>query len=326
MSTEIQVQVAEVKELTPLIKFYRFKRTDGQKLKGFDAGAHISVKIPAHDGRAEAWRSYSLIHTDSANSSTLPQDEYLLAIRREDEGQGGSLYLHNKVKTGDVLAIREPTNDFPLTANDDNIILFAGGIGVTPIAAMASELLLKGKKFEFHYSCRSQDQVAFEAELRGLLGDKLHMHLDDGANALDLKALLGSTEKNRPIYICGPKGMIDATFDIAKSFGWSDASLHSELFTAAGPVDGDQPFEVELAKAGKKFTVRADQTLLDALIENGHEPLYDCRQGFCGLCEVEVVSGQIDHRDSYLLPGDQASGKIIQACVSRATGTLVLNI
>jgi vanillate O-demethylase ferredoxin subunit len=208
------------------------------------------------------------------------------------------------------------------------VLLIAGGIGITPIASMAAELAAQQRDFELHFSGRTRDSLPFVDELRELAGQRLVLWADDDPNArLSVEALLDHAQVNQPIYVCGPAGLIDAVLGAARKRGWHPCDLHYELFTEAAPQDGDAAFEVELMQSGKRLTVPADRSLLDTLIENGADVMYDCRAGYCGLCSTRVCSGEIEHRDTYLSDADKKSGKVMQVCVSRCTsGRLVLDL
>lgn len=326
MLETIKLKITQIKELTPLIKSFKLQSIDEKHLQGFSAGAHINIEIPEHGNYPVQWRAYSLINIDINNNSQNSQSEYEIAIRREDSGNGGSLYLHNYAKIGDILNVRPPSNDFPLNIDEDDIILFAGGIGITPIASMANALKQNDRKFTLHYSARERSQIAYEAELQNAFDDELRLHFDNEANALNIERILSRANPCQPIYVCGPKGMIDAIMNLAKQKSWNENNLHTELFTSAAPHETDCEFEVEIKSSGKTIIVGAKETLLDALVRNKIEPLYDCRNGYCGLCSVNVISGEIDHRDTYLLDEDKAKGNVIQACVSRGKSKLVLDL
>ncbi|HUG25956.1 flavin reductase family protein, partial [Piscinibacter sp.] len=192
--------------------------------------------------------------------------------------------------------------------------------------SMASALLSQGRPFRLHYCGRSRAQLAFVDELRSLLGELLHLHTDDDASKLSIEGLLSAADRQQPIYVCGPAGMIDATLQIAERLGWPRSALHYELFAEAQPLAGDQPFEVELKSSGRVLTVPADRSLLDTLNDAGADVMHDCRSGYCGLCSTQVCSGDIEHRDTYLSDADKAGGRVMQVCVSRAKGRLVLDI
>ncbi len=318
----LQVRVAAADWPTPLIRRLRLVAVDGGMLPPFDAGAHVQVQVSPGQ-----WRSYSLVRLDPSADPALPVAEYLIAVRREDDGRGGSRRMHEAVQVGDVLELRAPANHFAL-APLPPVLLLAGGIGITPIASMATALRRARRPFVLHYSGRSASQLVFVDELRALAGDALQLHADDDpATRLSIDALLDASDRSQPIYVCGPAGMIDATLAAARARGWAEHDLHCERFTEVTPLAGDVAFEVELKSSGRVVTVPADRSVLDALADAGVDLLCDCRAGYCGLCSTGVVAGTIDHRDSYLSEADRSRGNVMQICVSRArSARLVLDL
>ncbi|KDB07251.1 Phthalate 4,5-dioxygenase [Burkholderia sp. lig30] len=322
----LTLRVASIDAPTSLVKSFTLEAADGARLPGYEPGAHIQVEIPPADRGVPQWRSYSLINLDPSVDTRAGVAAYRLGIRREDEGRGGSAHMH-RLRAGDTLNVRAPVNHFPLAA-PPRVLLIAGGIGITPIASMAAELAAQQRDFALHFSGRTRDALPYVDALRALAGDRLTLHADDDpATRLSIDALLDRAEVNQPIYLCGPAGMIDAVLAAARQRGWHECDLHYELFAEAAPQDGAAPFEIELKSSGEVLTVPADKSVLDTLLENGTDVMYDCRSGYCGLCSVRVCSGEIEHHDTYLSDADKAGGKVMQACVSRCGGgRLVLDL
>jgi ferredoxin-NADP reductase len=325
----LTLRVASAEALTPQIKAFRLVAADGATLPGYTPGAHVQVHVPPAPAKRDSavWRSYSLIQLDPSADTAAGVPEYRIAVRREDDGRGGSRFMHEELQRGDTLTVRPPVNHFELAAPPEPILI-AGGIGITPIVSMASALVAQRRPFQLHYSGRSRAQLAFVDELQALLGPRLHLHADDEPGSkLSIDALLSSADPQQPIYVCGPAGMIDATLQVAERLGWPKSALHYELFTEAQPLAGDQPFEVELKSSGRVLAVPADRSLLDVLDAAGADVMSDCRSGYCGLCSTRVCSGDIEHRDTYLSDAEKASGAVMQVCVSRArSGRLVLDL
>jgi ferredoxin-NADP reductase len=322
----LTLRVAALDTPTSLIRSFTLEAADGVLLPGYEPGAHIQVEIPSSAGGAPQWRSYSLINLDPSVDPRAGVPAYRLGIRREDEGRGGSRHMH-ALQVGQTLNVRAPANHFPLAA-PARVLLIAGGIGITPIASMAAGLAAQQRDFELHFSGRTRDSLPFVDELRALAGNRLVLWSDDDPSArLSVDALLENAQVNQPIYVCGPAGMVDAVLAGARKRGWHECDLHYELFAEAAPQEDDAAFEVELKSSGTRLTVPADRSLLDTLIENGTDVMYDCRAGYCGLCSTRVCSGEIDHRDTYLSDADKTSGKVMQVCVSRGRrGRLVLDL
>ncbi|QOF80584.1 PDR/VanB family oxidoreductase [Variovorax sp. 38R] len=243
----------------------------------------------------------------------------------EPQGAGGSTWMH-ALQPGAALTAHAPRNDFALHAGSTPPLLLAGGIGITPLLCMARSLAAEARPFEFVYATRCEEATAYLHEVRALGGTVVHDG-GDPARGLDLRALLAAPVPGRHLHVCGPRGMVQAVIDTARALGWPDDHVHFELFAGAIEQAGDAPFEVRTLRSGKTLTVAPHQSLLDVLIAAGLDPLYDCRQGDCGVCVVDVIEGVPDHRDHNLSPREKADGKTLCTCVSRAkTPHLVLDI
>lgn len=324
--TELELTVSDIRAETPLIRSLQLRPTTNTPLPAFPAGSHLQVRVPGLNDT----RNYSLISFDpSARGFEAPQS-YMVGVRLEKSSSGGSRFMHG-LAIGDRITVFGPKNDFPLHAPEPGeapIVLIAGGIGITPIAAMATMLKAAGRPWVLHYSGRARDQLAFVSELGLLAGPLLHLHADDDpVSRLDLGALLDGLTPTQHLYVCGPKGMIDALLEGAKARGWPADRVHFELFATAAPIGGDQAFEVELRQSGKTLTVPANKTILEVLEAEGCDPMYDCKRGECGVCTATVLEGMPDHRDYFLSDAEKASGKMIQICISRAkSARLVLDL
>jgi vanillate O-demethylase ferredoxin subunit len=323
----LQLRVVEARELNPLIKTFRLKAADGGVLPGYTAGAHIRIQVQLPDG-AKDWRHYSLINFATQPDATDAPTDYVIAVRKEDEGRGGSRFMHEQLREGDLVTIEVPKNDFPLHTGPGGTVLLAGGIGVTPLASMATRRRAEGLPLRMHYAGRSRELMAFLPELQAVLGDDLLVHSDDErGGAFDIGALLDGIPAGDRLYVCGPKVMLDAVLAQTQSRGWTHDRVHFELFTTPMVEEGDHAFEVELAQSGQRFTVPADQSILDCLIEHGCDPMFDCKRGECGVCATPVLEGDIDHRDYVLTAREKAEGNVMQICISRIKGQrLVLDI
>lgn len=315
--TKITGTVLAVKKLTERISEFRIAGPDGAALPDYAAGAHLRFDLPDGDTRA-----YSLITFDPVPAG--PAD-YRIAVQREPDGKGGSVHMHG-LTAGSQVTFTAPKNDFPLTAGAPAVLL-AGGIGITPMISMATTLRANGQAFDFHYSGRSAPLMAYAADLRTTFGDALHLHCDDDPScALDLDAVIGGLGKDAHLYVCGPKGLIEAAKSKADAAGIPTGRIHFELFDAPQDQEGDSAFEVEI-NSGEVFTVAAGQTIIEVLEEGGVDVMYDCQRGDCGICQCDVISGTPDHRDVVLSEDERAAGKVMQICVSRSKSPrLVLDI
>lgn len=321
----LSLRVQDVRKLNPLITEIRLAAVDGAALPGFKPGAHVRVQVPLAGGAAD-WRHYSLVALDAPSRQVAPTG-YTIAVRREDTGRGGSLFMHG-LQPGDVLAVEEPRNDFPLHDGPGAVVLLAGGIGVTPVASMAAHCRAAGRPVRMHYAGRSRALMAYLPELEALLGGDLHLHEDAVAGApLDVDAVLDSCGEADALYVCGPKPLLDAVLEKSQARGWTRERVHFELFTAPVAAAGDHVFELVLSQSGQVLQVGASQTILDCMLEAGCDPMFDCKRGECGVCSAAVLEGKVDHRDYFLSDAEKAEGKVIQICVSRAAGPrLVLDL
>jgi ferredoxin-NADP reductase/phenylpropionate dioxygenase-like ring-hydroxylating dioxygenase large terminal subunit len=311
-----KLRIENITPVTDRISLFTMVAQAGDELVPYFAGAHIDVDL-GEVGK----RSYSLI--DYARPSPVPEF-YRIAVQREDTGQGGSLAMHG-LKVGDEIEVSTPKNHFELHETKGPTLLIAGGIGVTPIISFASKLKDRDAGFAFHYAVRSEDVMPFRDELTDLYGDNLTVWYDDQAQ-IDIDQLVQTARPDTHIYCCGPRGLIEAVRERAEAAGFPKNQIHFELFATPANHDEDQPFEVEIAD-GRVFTVPADKTIVEALLEEGVDLTFDCQRGDCGICETRVLEGIPDHRDVVLSQAERDSGKVMQICVSRAkSDRLVLDI
>lgn len=288
----------------------------------FEPGAHVDVEITP-----DLTRQYSLCGHD------LAMNEYQIAVLREPKSRGGSKAIHDALQVGQVIQISVPRNHFPLVHADGKALLFAGGIGVTPIMAMAERLAENGQAFELHYCARSEDRMAYRDRLcSGPAADSTHIHFDDGAaeQQLDLKSVLGQSDAGAHIYVCGPAGFIEAVLSVAKAHGWPDEHLHREFF-AAPASDKDeadnQSFKVVVGSTGLEFEIPEDRTIAEVLEDNGVFVPTSCAEGICGTCVIGVLEGIPDHRDFLFSEAEHAANNKITTCCSRSKSpVLVLDL
>lgn len=293
---------------------------DDKALPAFSAGAHVDIHLP--NGIT---RQYSLCNDPGETH------RYLLGVLKDPASRGGSMALHELVNEGDLLRISMPKNHFPLTDGAQRSLLVAGGIGVTPILSMAERLATVNAHFAMHYCARSRERTAFYERIHAsAFSDQVNFHFDDGppAQKLDLKALLAVPQTGVHLYVCGPKGFMDAVLNVARDAGWSEAQLHYEFFTAGSmKSDGDGSFEVKLASSGRTVVVAKDKSVAQALAEAGVEIQTSCEQGVCGTCLTRVLEGEPDHRDVFLTPQErQANDQFIPCCSRAKSALLVLDL
>jgi vanillate O-demethylase ferredoxin subunit len=296
---------------------YELVDVNGRPLPAFSAGSHIDVHLP--NGIT---RQYSLCN-DPAESH-----RYLLGVLRDPASRGGSQAMHDLVSEGQVLRISAPKNHFPLAHEAGRSILLAGGIGITPILCMAERLAVVGANFEMHSATRSRDRTAFHDRITAsTYAARVQFHFDDGlpAQKLDIGALLATPQPGVHVYVCGPKGLMDAVLGTARTNGWPEAQLHYEFFSAEiAKSDSDASFQVKLASSGRIVVVPKDKTVVHALADAGVEVLTSCEQGVCGTCLTRVLEGEPDHKDVYLTPEEQAANDQFTPCCSRSKSTMLV--
>ncbi|GAA0763736.1 PDR/VanB family oxidoreductase [Ideonella azotifigens] len=311
----LHVRVARKQAVAADICAFDLVPLDGGTLPAFGAGAHIDVHL-APAGASALVRQYSLCNAPGETH------RYQIGVLREASSRGGSRTLHDDVHEGQLLSISAPRNHFPLAPQASHSLLLAGGIGITPMLAMAEHLAATGEAFALHYCARSRSRAAFLDRLDSARhAAQVALHFDDEAPAqrLQLPALLAGQPPGTHLYVCGPKGFIDAVLGTARSQGWPEAQLHCEFFSAdAGPRDSDAGFEVELASSGRVVQVPKGQSIAQALTAAGVPVMVSCEQGVCGTCLTGVKSGLPDHRDAYLTPEEQAANDQMLICCSRS--------
>jgi vanillate O-demethylase ferredoxin subunit len=316
----LTVRVAHKTMETPEICLFELVAAQGAALPAFSAGAHVDVHLPG-----------GLVRQYSLCNDPRETHRYQIAVLLDAKTRGGSAALHAQVQQGDLLEISAPKNHFALAHEGQHNLLLAGGIGVTPILCMAERLANAGADFALHYCTRSPERTAFRTRIAASsFADKVHFHFDDGAAAqrLDLNALLTQPQAGTHLYVCGPKGFMDAVLGTARAQGWPESQLHYEFFNAeVAKSDSDAGFEIKLASSGRIVMVPKDQTVVQALSAAGVEIMTACEQGVCGTCITRVLEGTPDHKDSYLTPEERAANDQFLPCCSRAQSSqLVLDL
>lgn len=311
----VPLKVVGAARIATDIHQFELAREDGGALPEFSPGAHLRVQTPGG-----AIRCYSL------SNDPAERHRYVIAVKREAAGRGGSASLIDRIGAGDLLPVSTPRNGFGLQGNPARYIFIAGGIGITPILSMVRHLeTTGGKPFKLYYLTRSPEMTAFRDELAERRGTvMIHHDQGDPAAGYDLWLVL-EQQKGAHVYCCGPRGLMDAVRDMTGH--WPTSAVHFEDFGvgAAIALADNQPFIVRLARDGREFEVPADRSLLDTLRAHGVTVPSSCESGTCGTCRTGLLAGEADHRDLVLAPYERVDN--IMVCVSRArTGTLVLDL
>lgn len=314
----IDVVVARAWEETPAVRALELRSVDGGELPPFEAGAHVDVYL-AND----------MIRQYSIWSDPNDRTRYCIAVLKAPDSRGGSVAIH-ALQPQALIKISPPRNTFALVENAPASLLIAGGIGVTPIIAMASRLAALGRPFAMHYCARRRADAAFVAQLEALTArGALTLHFSEEAHPgrFHARTVLVAAPPDAHIYVCGPARLIESVLAAGRELGWSEDRLHAELFKAA-PLDADaQAFDLHLIRSGRVLHVSPKQTALDVLVAHGVGIPSSCGQGICGTCVTKVLDGVPDHRDRYLTPAEHDSGTVFTPCCSRArTPVLVVDL
>jgi len=312
----IRVEVARKWQTADGIAGFELRPIKGL-LPTFQPGAHVDVHMPN-----------GLIRQYSITNGPGESDSYVIGVKLERDSKGGSTCMHDTVRQGDVLAISEPRNNFPLRRDAVKTIFVAGGIGITPLLAMAQALQNQNLVHELHYFAQNEAQMAFP-EKTAVLGPSLkpHLGLSPEQTGAQLREILAGYRPGTHLYLCGPGPMLEAARSIAAELGWPDTAVHFEYFKNTNVIDDSSTFEVALARSCMTLKVPAGRTILDVMREAGIDMPSSCEQGACGTCLATVIEGEPDHQDVYLNDAERQSGTKIMTCVSRAkSARLVLDL
>jgi ferredoxin-NADP reductase len=282
-------------------------------LPAWEQGAHIDIYVP--DGTT---RQYSLCGDPTDLSS------WQIAVLREPAGRGGSAFIHDQLRVGDRIVVTRPKNHFALEEAPFHALI-AGGIGITPMMAMAEHLHREGKPFHLTYGGRTAESMAFRPRL-GALGDRVTFFAEDADGRPDLDAIIRELPDGGLVYVCGPVGLLRAVEAAAEALHGQDQDLvRFELFTRAGVettesagMEGDV-YELVLTESGHTLRLKPDVSILDTVLALGVEVENDCRDGICGSCITPIISGTVEHHDLVLTKREQAAMDRMLICVSRST-------
>ena len=312
----LAVQVAGMRLEAEGVISLELRALDDTVLPAWAPGAHIDLLLPSG-----LVRQYSLCGDPQQRRS------WRIAVLLEANGRGGSREVHGALRLGQQLAIRGPRNAFTMQEGEAYLFV-AGGIGVTPIMAMAQAAQRAGVDWQMLYGGRSRHSMAFIDELRAMGGGRVEVVPMDEVGLLDLDAVVAAAQAGRQVYSCGPAALLDALTARFAEAGLLKR-LHLERFAPVqAPVEqGGEALTIILARSGTQLQVPPGCTIMAALRAAGHEVASSCEQGVCGMCETRVLDGVPDHRDMLLSESERAQGNVMMLCVSRAlTPTLTLDL
>jgi ferredoxin-NADP reductase len=297
----LMLRLTDIRYLARDTNLFTFERPDGGVLPATEPGAHIGIILPSGYER-----QYSLTCAEPS-----PR-RYSVAVKRDANGRGGSIAMHDTLRVGALVQIAPPRNNFPLSGTGQ-IVLIAGGIGITPVWCMVQALSEQQRDFSLHYACRSREDAAFLKALEA--GGHTRFHFDDeSGRVLDVAAIVAAAPKDAHLYCCGPSPMLTA-FETATA-DWPAAQIHVEYFTPKYEKDLSGGYVVELARSGMVLEVPPGETILEVVRAAGIEVATSCEEGVCGSCETRVISGVPDHRDVILSKEERAESKTMFICCS----------
>lgn len=312
LTLQITDLIAEAKGVMVI----ELRSPSGEALPSFKPGAHIELHLPG-----DIVRQYSLCNDSRENH------RYCVGVGLSPISRGGSRHVHQSLRVGDTLKISPPRNHFPLEEDASGFVFFAGGIGITPVWSMIQWCEANKRPWHLFYLVRNRQRAAFLEELRAF-GDRATLHADDEAGGFfDIAGAIGQQPSNVHFYTCGPTPLMLAVE--AAASGFPDEQVHFEWFTPKEPKSSgaDKAFTVQLAKSGKSFEVPADKSILQVLEANGLRVESSCREGTCASCEICVLDGIPDHRDSVLTAAERKKNDVMMICVSRSLSeNLVLDL
>lgn len=310
----LTLQITQASLIADNVVEVSFQHPEGRPLPDWEPGAHIEVTLPSG-----LTRQYSLCGDQKDRS------KYTIAVLRDENGRGGSKELHEVIEAGSEMRVSLPRNNFHLV-QADSYVFIGGGIGITPMIPMIQQAQNSGAQWSLVYGGRRASSMAYR-EMLASFGNHVDLWIESERGYPDLRTILGNAPAGTMIYTCGPSVMINA---VAEEFTAHShlGDLHFERFAASGPVDtsGDS-FEVELQRTGVTVRVAEGVSILDEVLKIIPKQPFSCKEGYCGDCETRVLDGEPDHRDDFLTPADQDSGKVMMLCVSRCKGKkLVLDL
>jgi ferredoxin-NADP reductase len=310
----VPARVRDVRDVASDVRMVAVEPDGGAR--PYPTGAHLDIAVIIDE--LPDVRSYSLVGEGPADGA------YRIAVKEVPDSRGGSRFVRALAPGADV-EVSEPRSHFELQFGRPEYMLVAGGIGITPMVAMAHALERHGRPFRLLYAARTREQMAFVDELAELLGDRLELFVSAEGRRLDLDAAIESLHPDGELYLCGPLRLRDAALHAWRAKGRRADRLQFETFASGGRFPAEE-FVVRVHDQGdREITVRRNRTVLDALKDAGVDMMWDCLRGECGLCAVRVLDaeGELDHRDVFLSEDEQREGQTLLTCVSRAVGGAV---
>jgi len=315
----LELVVTGIRQLTPRVRAFEFRSPEGLDLPVVTAGSHLTVPLQLESGEV-AHRSYSIC------SNPARRDIFEIAVLNETQGTGGSKAVHEQYQLGVTLRCELPVNHFELHGDERPAVLIAGGIGITPIKAMAQTLEARKAILTMHYAGRSEKEMVFRDRLQREFGSRLQTYSSIDNERMDIAKILTSATADTVFYVCGPNRLLDDVQAAAKAIGIAKGRVRFERFSVS--ISGNSsPLSVTLKRSNRQLKVSAEQTILDALLDAGVTVPHSCKAGHCKSCAVKVLEGEPEHLDSSLSETEKSEFKLMCPCVSRAVSpNLVIDL
>ena len=311
-----EMQVSAIRDVTETIREFHLVASDGSALAAYTPGAHISIDIPKI-----GTRHYSLVFPAQTGAP------YVIATQREDNGRGGSRWMHENLQEGSRIAIGAPRNNFPLVDDAESYLLIAGGIGLTPLLCMAQHLRHAGRRFTLLASARSWERLPYRKELLALQAQGMASITIDGGDpgeGIDIERVMADLSGNTHVYCCGPNPMMQRVRRAETTL--PPSHIHFEAFSAAPEARLVPAAEFDVQVDGKIIHIAANESILSALGRHGIEVDSSCGEGYCGSCLTRYTSGMPIHRDTVMSEDERC--RYVAVCTARAQpgSTLVLDL
>ncbi|PCI61356.1 MAG: oxidoreductase [Kordiimonadales bacterium] len=330
------------KESDTITSFY-LAPEDGKAVCIPKAGQYLPIKLNIPGEVGQVTRTYTISDVGDGKG-------YRLSVKREEKGTA-SKFLHDHIEVGSTIEAMAPRGKFFFDEESKRpVVLLSGGVGITPMIAMANKLIrdaIPGKTsraVHFFHGARNGNDHAFGDTVRQLAkdSDRFSAHIrysqptaadvegvhHDSEGRLDvalLKAALGFNDYD--FYLCGPAPFMKSLYEGLTGIGVNEERIHYESFgpaTVFGSAKTDapaktkadvsaEPVKVSFAKSGKEVLWKPeDGSLLELAEAQGLSPAFSCRDGVCGSCITKVVSGNVEYAEEPI--AERAEGQALICC------------
>ncbi|MGU3433048.1 2Fe-2S iron-sulfur cluster-binding protein [Actinomycetes bacterium M1A6_2h] len=296
----------------------------------YKSGQFLTLRVPSEQTDFVG-RCYSL--SSSPATDPLPK----VTVKRTRDGYASN-WLCDNAKPGLTIRVLPPAGTFTADRFDRDLLLFAGGSGITPIISiLKSALIDSNAHVSLFYANRDRTSVIFDDELAALLSRyksrfrvEHWLESDRGLPTAEQLRGFASSATDRHSFVCGPGQFMSAVESALQDLGVPSRQVHIERFVSltgdpfTAPVDsapGGQSSSVSVELDGEQHSLDwpANSTLIDVLLTAGIDAPYSCREGECGSCACSVRSGSVDPGHGTALSDDDVADGYILACQAKPT-------